>query len=100
MDQLVDTVKQEICWYNTNGVRVQSYAVLDDSRQSYAVLAIDPERERPAGIIVFARVEDDRVIIEADLTDRPLYRHLMEVGIPREQIVLAYAGETTMEQPA
>jgi hypothetical protein len=34
------------------------------------------------------------VIVEVDNTDKPLVDALVQQGIPREQIVLAYAGET------
>jgi hypothetical protein len=31
-----------------------------------------PERKRPARVVVQARIEGDRVIVEEDTTDRPL----------------------------
>lgn len=34
------------------------------------------------------------VVIDKDTTDCSLFEALMRVNIPREQIVLAYAGET------
>lgn len=40
-----------------------------------------------------ARIVGDSVIIEHDVTDRPLLHELMRAGIPREQIILTYAGE-------
>jgi hypothetical protein len=42
---------------------------------------------------------DDTVIIEHDTTDRPLWKELVRAGIPREQIILAYAGEEAPAQP-
>jgi hypothetical protein len=33
------------------------------------------------------------VITEEDLTDRPLVDALVRAGVPRDKIVLAYAGE-------
>lgn len=50
-----------------------------------------------AGIVVMARVVGSIVIIDEDTTDRPLYKELMRAGIPREQIILAYAGEIAPE---
>ena len=40
-----------------------------------------------------ARMYGEQIIIEDDNTDRPLYQSLLQRGIPRNQIVLAYAGE-------
>jgi hypothetical protein len=43
--------------------------------------------------MVMAHIEGDVVIIDEDLTDRPLVEALVRAGIPREKIVLAYTGE-------
>jgi hypothetical protein len=49
----------------------------------------------PARADVLAQVVGDKVIILEDRTDKPLYEALMiNGGIPREQIILAYAGES------
>jgi hypothetical protein len=44
-----------------------------------------------------ARVVGNKVIIEEDTTDRPLVEALIRCGIPREHIILVYAGETLAE---
>lgn len=65
--------------------------------QSVLVSYIAPDEPNPkyrTGIIVMARVIDDTIIIETDNTDRPLDEALVQAGIPREKIILAYAGET------
>jgi hypothetical protein len=72
----------------------KSYPVSDHARQYYTVVDIpDHPPQFPVGISVMARVVGDKVIIDADMTDRPLWEALVQAGIPREQIVLAYAGE-------
>jgi hypothetical protein len=40
-----------------------------------------------------ARVVGETVLIDEDITDRPLWEELVRAGIPRERIVLLYAGE-------
>ena len=44
---------------------------------------------------------DEKIIIEEDTTtDKPLYDALMfNAHIPREQIILAYAGEKAPDEP-
>ncbi len=72
----------------------QYFASLDN--QSVVVIYIsddEPIAKYRTGIIVMAHIIDDSIIIEADNTDRPLYEALMSAGIPREKIILAYAGE-------
>lgn len=54
-----------------------------------------PDREKAftPGITLLARVVNDHVLTDIDPFDRPLWRELVRAGIPREQIVLLYAGE-------
>jgi hypothetical protein len=46
-----------------------------------------------ANISLAVRVLPDFVIIEHDTNNKPLVDALVQVGIPRERIILAYAGE-------
>jgi hypothetical protein len=97
MDRLGEILKEEVSWYagNGQGVGLRLYRSLDDVSRVYAVFATpdpDPDHEG-SEVVVMARIEGERIIIEVDNTDRPLVRHLMEMGVPREQIILAYEGE-------
>jgi hypothetical protein len=96
MAQLNEIVKDTLLQYVGRGFDNRSFPLANEAEQIYAVNIIDtPVRKRKAGVVVIARVDGDRVIIEEDLTDRPLVDALVEAGVPREKIVLAYAGETT-----
>lgn len=82
------------------GANIRLYFLSDDDHCIYAVNAVDdPIRppygfdERPSDVMVMARVEGEMIIIEDDATDKPLVDALMQRGIPRNQIILAYAGE-------
>jgi hypothetical protein len=87
-------VRREVEDYARPALLGTTYAISDDGRQTYTVLVIpDQSRKFKAGIVVLARVVDDTVIIDHDTTDRPLYKELVRAGIPREKIILAYAGE-------
>lgn len=101
MGTLAEILREEVSWYAAQGtgVKLRLFKSLDDLNQTYAVTAVrDPNpQQEPPRIVVLARIVGDQIIIEADNTDRPLYRHLIEVGIPREQITLAYAGEARPE---
>jgi hypothetical protein len=44
-----------------------------------------------------ARVADGRIVIERDINNKPLVAALVEAGIPRDRIVLAYEGESINE---
>lgn len=43
---------------------------------------------------LIVRIIGDKIVIEEDRNSDPLYEALMQAGIPREQIILAYAGES------
>jgi nucleotide-binding universal stress UspA family protein len=98
VDELTAIVRQEVSYYaQVRGWKSNVYYVEDDKHQIYTVIAV-PTSDHPlvkkASVTILARVVEDKVIIDQDLTDSPLYEALEEAGIPREQIILAYAGET------
>lgn len=91
MASLAETVKQVVFSYAAKGLNLRTYALANEEQGVYAVNVIDwPKRLRSAGVVVIARVEGDKVIVEEDLTDRPLVEALARAGIPREKIVRAY----------
>ncbi len=96
MAGLVDTVREEVGKYAASGrgLNLRLFFVADELKQIYNVLDVEyPVRREVAGIVVFARIVGDQVVIEEDTTDKPLVDALIQQGIPREQIVLAYQGE-------
>ncbi len=97
---LIKLTRQEVEQYAGYSPVAKLYPVLDDERRTYVVIIIDDDpAARPAYAVVMARVVGDLVIIDEDRTDKPLYEALMHnVGIPREQIILAYAGETLPDE--
>jgi hypothetical protein len=99
---IANIVQQEIEAYGqvaTLGGQVVT--ISDTTQQLYGtVLLPDPSGAANVSLVeLLAQVKDDKVIILTDRTDRPLYEALMiNGGLRRDQIVLAYAGET-LEQP-
>jgi hypothetical protein len=98
MGNVVNILKEEILDYGRSGHKLRLFPLLDDQRGHYAVNAISyPERKHPMRVIVMARLEGDCIIIEEDRSDKPLYEALMARDIPRQRIILAYAGEAPPE---
>jgi hypothetical protein len=95
--ELTTIVQQEVADYAGPAYKAKTYYVEDLKRQIYTVIIV-PDDNYPlnlkAGVTVLARIVGDSVVIDQDITDRPLYEELIRAGIPREQIVLAYAGES------
>jgi hypothetical protein len=94
--QLTQIVRREVERYAAISDTDRFYPLLDDEHQHYAVNIVPGNNEdRPAWAVVMAKVVDDKVVILEDTTDKPLYEALMvNGGIPREHIILAYKGET------
>lgn len=92
---LTDKTRLEVGKYAAIAIKAQMLPIFDDGQRLYAVIIV-PDRPRPfpARVVVMAQVVSDKVIIIEDTTDKPLVEALMQAGIPREQIVLAYAGES------
>jgi hypothetical protein len=59
-----------------------------------------PHTGKKRGSALFARIIDETIIIESDNTNKPLVDALMDAGVPRTQIILAYAGEAYMAAKA
>ncbi len=98
MDPLAEIVKKEVFWYAGGGPNLKVITLANEEEHAYAVAILDkPTYRLPAEIMVMARLEGDTVVIETDTTNRPLVDALVAAGIPREKIVLAYAGEPIPE---
>lgn len=94
MDTLNQIVKVAVFEYAGGGFNLKTFPVMTEDGQAFAVLIADtPVRKRDADILVFARIENDLVIIEADSTDYPLLDVLLDKGVEREKIICAYAAE-------
>lgn len=96
MGQMKTILREEVQKYAAGGrgANVLLFAINDDTQQIYAVNAIDyPARKDIAGVVVLARIADSKVVIEEDMTDKKLVNALLQRGIARENIVLAYEGE-------
>jgi hypothetical protein len=93
---LGNITRREVEKYVGRTPNASMYSLLDDKQQRYGVIIVpEAASERPAYVAVMARIIDDYVVIDEDGTvDKPLYQALMiNGGIPRDHIILAYKGE-------
>lgn len=95
VNSVIDSVRHEVERYATKAAKGYTVFIADEQKQIYTVITVpDVPRKFPARVVVMARVIDDQVVIIEDTTDKPLYEALMvNAKIPREQIILEYAGE-------
>lgn len=98
MARLAEIVKEAVFWVGVSRDHIKAYKFADDVQQVYAVNMLDESnRQQDAIAAVIARVQGDLVIIEEDLTDRPLVDRLVAAGVPRDKIIMAYMGEPVPE---
>jgi hypothetical protein len=98
MDTLRSTLQQVIEGYTGKGLNGYAYLVSDPERAVFTVISvgyIKGQRLVDANLIV--RLVDDKIIIERDMNNKVLVNALVQAGIPRSQIILAYAGEPVPE---
>lgn len=98
MDKLRETLRQVLIGYTGQGLNDCSYLTVSDDQQIFAVVSLGWYRDtRIADAALIVRLQDDRVIIERDINDKILLDALLQAGVERQKIVLAYAGETLEE---
>jgi len=98
MDTLKDVVHRIVAGYAGRGLNSISYLTQNDDGSVLTVTDFARiHGEHISGISLVVRIIDDRVIVERDQNDKIVKDALIQAGIPRERIILAYAGETVPE---
>jgi hypothetical protein len=94
MDNLITILRQEIVKYAGEAINGYSYLAEDSEHCLFTTVSIAEIKGRHVAFAdLIVRVIGDKIVIDDDRNSDPLYEALMEAGIPREQIILAYAGE-------
>jgi len=98
MDTLREIVNREVTTYVSQGANGYSYLIANPEKTDWTVvfvLNIDGKRVVRTGLIV--RMWKETIIVEQDSNDPPLVDALLQAGIPRSQIIRAYAGDPVPE---
>ncbi|HVU12795.1 MAG TPA: element excision factor XisI family protein [Phototrophicaceae bacterium] len=98
MDTLKATFQAVIEGYTGEGLNGSAYLVHDPLLDIYTVISVGNIRQRrvsDANLIV--RLTANKIIIERDMNDKTLVDALVQAGVPRRSIILAYAGEPVPE---
>ncbi len=96
MDSLRDAVRTVMSGYARKGLNSHSYLTRNEDDMILSVVTV-PSGKSNSFVSLLVRVLAETVIIERDQNDKPLVDALMEAGVPRNRIVLAYAGEPVPE---
>jgi hypothetical protein len=94
---LPSILHENVQWYHADGIGGKSYFTQSPDNHTVAVLIVSDDPKNEILTVVMAHIENDFVIIDADRTDKPLFQRLVNAGIPRDKIILAYEGESLPE---
>ncbi|MFN8373963.1 MAG: element excision factor XisI family protein [Anaerolineae bacterium] len=90
--EIVHRVLQE---YAVNGANFNAYLTSDADGSLLTVVDVANEdsTERFVTTSIVVRLLGDYIVIEHDDNDKPLVDALLQAGVARAKIILAYAGE-------
>jgi hypothetical protein len=95
MATLSETLESVMSGYAGEDLNGHSYLTCSADRQILAVVSVGTIRGRHfADTNLVARVVGDRIVIDHDVNSKPLVDALVAAGVPRQQIVLSYVGES------
>jgi XisI protein len=95
---LKDTLQHVLMGYAGEALNGCSYLTSSADQEVFTIVSIGQVRGQhivDTGLVV--RLVNDKIVVERDVNDKPLVDALVQAGVPRGQIVLAYAGESVEE---
>ena len=97
--RLIELTRQEVEKYAGISPHAKAYFIADEVQQIFIVTGVENEPGPNSNwIIVQAHIKDEVVVIDVDnVWDKQLWKALEQVGIPSEQIILAYNSERLPE---
>lgn len=98
MDTLKDILIRTLKGYTGKGLNGYSYLVADAEERYFIVVGVGiVQGTRIVETDLIVRLDGNRIIIERDQNDKILMDALVQAGVPREAIIVAYAGEPAPE---
>ncbi|MEM9954393.1 MAG: element excision factor XisI family protein [Chloroflexota bacterium] len=94
----IDILRAEMAKYGGEGLNCISYIAENLDAMVFTSTTMFTGKQDPKPLMdLFVRVIADKIVIEVDKNSKPLVDALVQAGIPREQIILAYIGEKVPE---
>ncbi|MHB8626045.1 MAG: element excision factor XisI family protein [Aggregatilineales bacterium] len=98
MDNLKAVLIREVSAYAKKGYNCHSYLTTNADQSHLVVFAIGMvHSKRIVNTSLIVELIGDTIIIDEDINTKPLVDALVQAGVPREQIILAYEGEPVPE---
>jgi XisI protein len=75
----------------SNQIGVQECVSFDQERDQYLWFHVGwDKKHRDFGVVVYLKIEQDKIWIEEDWTKQGIANELLEAGVPAEDIVLGF----------
>lgn len=88
---LIKTILQDYAQYKPSYGEIEAMVICDEGQDHYQLLYLGWNRHyRIHSIIVHVRLYNDKIWIEYDGTEYGIANELVDVGVPKSEIVLAF----------
>ncbi|MBW4668141.1 MAG: XisI protein [Cyanomargarita calcarea GSE-NOS-MK-12-04C] len=89
--QIVCQLIDEYAKYKPSHGQIETEAIIDPQRDHYEVMHVGWDGQRRVhGSVVHIDIIQGKIWIQHDGTNRPVAEDLLEVGVPREDIILGF----------
>ena len=94
MDKITQILKNALAKYEGEALNGYSYLTESLVHQMFTIVSVGEYKGKQITFTdLVVKIVGNKIVIIEDRNSDPFYEELLEAGIPREQIILAYAGE-------
>lgn len=98
MGELKPTLDRVLRGYTGKAFNGYSTLTSSDDQQHFVITSVaNVQGRRVINTALVVHLTDDHIIIDRDINTKPLVDALIQAGIPRTQIILAYPDEPVPE---
>lgn len=92
--QIITQLLNEYAGYERPDSNIEMEMIFDTERDRYQLVAVGWEnKKRIHGCIIHIDIKNSKVWLQHDATDAEIANQLVEMGVPKEEIVLAFYTE-------
>lgn len=92
--QIITSLLDEYAGYERPDSNIELETIFDTERDRYQLVALGwRKKKRIHGCVIHIDIKDGKVWLQHDTTDARIAEQLVEMGIPKEELVLAFYTE-------